>query len=147
MHNNLVDYANHIAIIGSGISGLALGCVLKNAKIPVIIFEKSNDVSDYGAGISISPNGIRVLKYLDVYNELVSVSANPKEAIYSSIKKKIASFNVDVVTTSRKVLYEVLYNKYTGMGGEVLFNHELLKADVENLKLQIVHENSPIIMK
>ena len=92
MHNNPVDYSNHIAIIGGGISGLTLGCVLKNAKIPVIIFEKSNDVSDYGAGISISPNGIRVLKYLDVYNDLISKSANPKEAIYSSIKKKIASF-------------------------------------------------------
>jgi len=142
MHNNPVDYANHIAIIGGGISGLTLGCVLKNAKIPVIIFEKSNDVSDYGAGISISPNGIRVLKYLDIYNELISVSANPKEAIYSSIKKKIASFNVDVVTTSRKVLYEVLYKKFIGMGGEVLFNHELLKADVENLKLHFSNNNS-----
>ena len=64
MHNNPVDYANHIAIIGGGISGLTLGCVLKNAKIPVIIFEKSNDVSGYGAGISISPNGIRLYKTL-----------------------------------------------------------------------------------
>ena len=142
MHNNPVDYSNHIAIIGGGISGLTLGCVLKNAKIPVIIFEKSNDVSDYGAGISISPNGIRVLKYLDVYNDLISESANPKEAIYSSIKKKIASFNVDVVTTSRKVLYEVLYKKFIGMGGEVLFNHELLKADIKNLKLHFSNNNS-----
>ena len=57
-------YHNHIAIIGAGISGLALGCILQEARIPVVIFEKSNEVSNYGAGISISPNGIKILKNL-----------------------------------------------------------------------------------
>ena len=64
-------YHNHIAIIGAGISGLALGCILQEAKIPVVIFEKSNEVSNYGAGISISPNGIKILKNLKIYKESV----------------------------------------------------------------------------
>ena len=62
------NYSNHIAIIGAGIAGLALSCILKKANVPVVLFEKSSDVSDYGAGISISPNGIKVLKYLNIYN-------------------------------------------------------------------------------
>ena len=37
------DFSGHIGIIGAGISGLALGCFLKKANIPVVIFEKSND--------------------------------------------------------------------------------------------------------
>lgn len=142
MHNILVDYSNHIAIIGAGISGLTLACILKNAKIPVVVFEKSNDVSDHGAGISISPNGIRVLKYLNIYDDAISKSANPKEAIYSSINKKIATFKVDVITTSRKVLYEVLYKKFIGMGGTILFNHQLSKVDIENLKLYFSNNTS-----
>ena len=58
------DYSSHIAIIGAGISGLALGCVLKQSGMPVIIFEKSSTASEQGAGISISPNGLRVIKIL-----------------------------------------------------------------------------------
>lgn len=97
-------YHNHIAIIGAGISGLALACILKKANIPVVVFEKSEQVSDYGAGISISPNGMRVLKELDIFNEVVSVSANPNQASFFSGNKKINTFDVDVVTTSRQVL-------------------------------------------
>ena len=42
VHNcNMQNYEDYIAIIGAGISGLALGCILKKADIPVIIFEKS----------------------------------------------------------------------------------------------------------
>jgi len=57
------DYSSHVAIIGAGISGLTLGCVLKKSGVPAIIFEKSSTASEQGAGISISPNGLRVLKY------------------------------------------------------------------------------------
>ena len=59
------DYSNHIAIVGAGISGLALGIILKRNKIPCVIFEKSEKINEYGAGISISPNGLVVLKNLD----------------------------------------------------------------------------------
>ena len=71
-------YHNHIAIIGAGISGLALGCILQEARIPVVIFEQSNEVSNYGAGISISPNGIKILKNLKIYKDVLEQSSNPK---------------------------------------------------------------------
>ena len=35
------DYSNHIAIVGAGISGLALGIILQRNRIPCVIFEKS----------------------------------------------------------------------------------------------------------
>ena len=136
MHNNVVDnYSNHIAIIGAGISGLALGCILKKANIPAVIFEKSKDISDYGAGISISPNGIRILKNLNLYDEVVNISSNPKKADFYSGNKKINSFEIDVVTTSRQVLYKSLYEKYISMNGEILFGHELCNTNFEKLEL------------
>ena len=56
------NYSDHIAIIGAGIAGLALGIILKKNNIPNVIFERSPDVSENGAAISISPNGKRVLE-------------------------------------------------------------------------------------
>jgi 2-polyprenyl-6-methoxyphenol hydroxylase-like FAD-dependent oxidoreductase len=132
-------YHNHIAIIGAGISGLALACILKKANIPVVVFEKSEQVSDYGAGISISPNGMRVLKELDIFNEVVLVSANPNQASFFSGNKKINTFDVDVVTTSRQVLYKSLYEKYKYLNGEILFNHELSDIDHINLKISFTN--------
>ena len=130
------NYSNHIAIIGAGISGLALSCILKKANIPVVVFEKSSNVSDYGAGISISPNGIKVLKYLNIYNEIISVSPKPKKAVFFSNNKKINSFDIDVITTSRKVLYKFLYNKYKSLDGEIFFDHGLCDLDFDKAELK-----------
>lgn len=143
MHNNVVDnYSNHIAIIGAGISGLALGCILKKANIPAVIFEKSKDISDYGAGISISPNGIRVLKNLGLYDEVASASSNPKQADFYSGNKKINSFKIDVLTTSRQILYKSLYEKYISMNGEILFGHELYSTNFEKLELHFLDDKT-----
>jgi len=133
------EYHDHIAIIGAGISGLALACILKKAKIPVVVFEKSKQVSDYGAGISLSPNGMRVLKELDIFNEVVSVSANPNQATFFSGNKKINSFDVDVITTSRQVLYKSLYEKYKFLNGKILFDHDLSDLDCINLKVSFTN--------
>ena len=129
------NYRNHIAIIGGGISGLALGCIFQEAKIPVAIFEQSSEVSNYGAGISLSPNGIKILKNLGIYQDILERSANPKNAVHFSNNKQIKSFDVDVITTTRKTLYEVLLNKYIELGGEILFNHKLRSIDINNSEL------------
>ena len=62
MQNNQFD----IAIVGGGIAGLALGCTLKMNSIDCTIFEKSHDVSDYGAGISISRNVLKIFEKLNL---------------------------------------------------------------------------------
>ena len=129
------DFSGHIGIIGAGISGLALGCFLKKANIPVVIFEKSNDISEYGAGISLSPNGLRVLKALGIFKKIQRLSGNPNKAYFFSNNKKVTSFPVDVITTSRQTLYKSLLENYLSYDGDILFNHELLDLDVNSLKI------------
>jgi salicylate hydroxylase len=142
-HNKYMNkYHNHIAIIGAGISGLALGCILQEARIPVVIFEKSDEVSNYGAGISISSNGIRILKNLRIYKDVLEQSANPKKAVYYSNKIEINSFDVDVITTSRKTLYKALLKKYIDHDGEILFNHML--SDLYTNKSELHFSNNAI---
>ena len=130
MHNNYMkDYSKYIAVIGAGISGLTLGVILKSHNIPCIIFEKYDSVSEYGAGISISPNGLEVLKTLNIYNDLLKISAKPSSSIFYSNLKKIIEVPNEVITTSRKSLYKVLYEKYLSFDGKILFDHDLVNID------------------
>ena len=126
------NYENSVAIIGAGISGLALGSFLKENNFPCVIFERSSNISEYGAGISISPNGKDVLKKLNILEELKTVSGNSKKTTFYSNLKEITSIDTDVITTSRKNLYDLLLKKYYSLGGEVLFDYELNDIDMKN---------------
>ena len=133
------NYENSVAIIGAGISGLALGIFLKENNFPCVIFERSSKISEYGAGISISPNGKDVLEKLNILEELKAISGNSKKTIFYSNLKEITSIDTDVLTTSRKNLYDLLLKKYSSLGGEILFGYEL--NDVDMVEKQIYFAN------
>ena len=142
-HNiSMNDFSSHIAIIGAGISGLTLGCVLKQSGVSVIIFEKSSTASEQGAGISISPNGLKVLRNIGIENDLRSESGNPKEVRFFYNQNKLTSFPIDVVTTSRQCLYKNLLNKYLSLGGEVLFDHEVSNINLIDSNISFTNNKS-----
>ena len=140
------DFSKHIAIVGAGISGLSLGCILKSANIPVVIFEKSPTVSNQGAGISISPNGISILKYLGIYDEIKNKSSNPKLAEHFSNNEIISSFPIDVLTSSRQTIYQSLLNKYQLLGGNIFFDHELVGINQEDCELIFSNNHTHKVM-
>ena len=139
------DHSNFIAIIGAGISGLALGIILQRNKIPCIIFEKSEKISEYGAGISISPNGLAVLNNLDVINDLKPISRQPEQAIFFSNNKKINQIPINVFTTTRKSIYKVLLDKYQELKGEIYFGHEVVDVDNETKMLTFNDKKSTYV--
>jgi len=139
------DHSNFIAIIGAGISGLALGIILQRNKIPCIIFEKSEKISEYGAGISISPNGLAVLNNLDVINDLKPLSRQPEQAIFFSNNKKINQIPINVFTTTRKSIYKVLLDKYQELKGEIYFGHEVVDVDNETKMLTFNDKKSTYV--
>ena len=59
-----------VAIIGAGISGLTAGCALKKYGFNVDIFERSDSISEFGAGITLSRNATCLLRELDLFDEL-----------------------------------------------------------------------------
>jgi len=50
-----------VAIIGGGITGLALAAGLHARSVPFIVYERASAFRDIGAGIGISPNAERAL--------------------------------------------------------------------------------------
>tara|TARA_B100000886_G_scaffold121947_1_gene82123 strand:- start:372 stop:1511 length:1140 start_codon:yes stop_codon:yes gene_type:complete len=136
------NYCDHVAIVGAGIAGLALGIILKKNNINCVIFEKSKSVSEYGAGISISPNGMKVLEYIDLQSEFCKVSEQPRNTVFFSNNKKITEVLSEVRTTSRKNLYNILLEKYLSLEGEIFFNHTLEDLDIQNNSIKFSNTKS-----
>ena len=121
---------NQIGIVGAGISGLMLGCVLKQNLIDCIIFERSSNISEYGAGISISPNGLALLDRINVLDSLRKISCRPLNVVFRksngiSLTSIPTSKIGKLITMNRSELVKTLYNRYIDLDGEILFDHEL----------------------
>ena len=59
-----------ISIVGAGIGGLVAALALKKRGHKPTIYEKTESLSELGAGIQLSPNANKVLQYLGVMEEL-----------------------------------------------------------------------------
>lgn len=59
-----------IAIVGGGIGGLAAALALRARGAEVCVFEQAPELSEVGAGLQVSPNGLRVLEALGVADAL-----------------------------------------------------------------------------
>ena len=137
--NNL---SGHIAIIGAGISGLALGCTLVKEGQKPIIFEKGRELGSHGAGISISPNAIRVFKALGMEDHFNNVSELTSKSEIFSYDECVYSASSKVRTASRESLYKIFLNEYQSLGGAIYFEHELKKIDIKNKIVQFKNNNS-----
>ena len=146
MHNIPMNrYKDHVAIIGCGIAGLAIGCVLLREGIPSIIFEKHSKLGTHGSGISLSPNALRVLKYIDLEDEIKKISELTLSTKIQDTKKILYSSPSIVRTTSREMLYKTLLNKYESSGGEVIYNHELRSIDQSQSKIFFTNDSSFLV--
>lgn len=57
---------NRLAIVGAGVAGLALAALLRRRGVPYTLIEQSARFGAVGAGIQLSPNGVRILQRLGV---------------------------------------------------------------------------------
>ena len=123
------DYSSYVGIVGGGIAGLTAGCALRLQGIKTVVFERSEKMSEYGAGISISPNGFGLLEKLGIKDSLMNESFSPSRVVMSHLNKEIISMKTEVITASRQSLIKVIHQRYLELGGEVFFNHECSSLD------------------
>ena len=125
------DYLSHVGIVGGGIAGLTAGCALRLQGIKTVVFERSEKTSEYGAGISISPNGFGLLDKLGIKDSLLGESFSPEKVVMRHLNKEIIAMETEVITASRQNLIKVIHERYLELGGEIFFNHECLSLDQE----------------
>ena len=141
------DYSSHIGILGGGIAGLTAGCTLLEKGFKTVIFERSKQLNEHGAGISISPNAIRILDKLNIKDKFIDSSFSPEKIIFHYKNNKVGFIegNQEFVTSTRQNLLQILYNKYIQLGGEVLFNHDYLGLDQNKVELSFSNNQRYIV--
>ncbi len=72
-----------ILVVGAGIGGSALALSLQNLGIDHLLLEQASAFAEVGAGIQLSPNGVRVLETLGLKNALASFCTEPDFHKYS----------------------------------------------------------------
>ena len=71
-----------VAIVGAGIGGLSLALALRERGLQAQVFEQASELTEIGAAIALSANGLREYARLGLLDELAAASAVPTELIY-----------------------------------------------------------------
>src|SRR5262245_31708372 len=66
-----------IAIVGAGLGGLATALALRGQGFEVEIYEQAPELAEFGAGINISPNAVKVFNALGLAEKLHAIGAEP----------------------------------------------------------------------
>ncbi len=71
-----------VLIVGAGIGGIALALTLRREGIDYVVLEQASELSEVGAGIQLSSNGVRVLDYLGVAAALEAFVVEPGAHVF-----------------------------------------------------------------
>ena len=70
-----MDVALRAVVVGGGIGGVAAAVALARAGIDVEVHEQAQQLTEVGAGVSLAPNGLRMLERLGVGEQVRRVGA------------------------------------------------------------------------
>ncbi|ALO41146.1 FAD-dependent oxidoreductase [Pseudoalteromonas phenolica] len=135
---------NHIAVIGGGVSGLALAIFARKQGIKVTIFEKQSTFSTIGAGVTLWPNGSFVLEKLCGLSKFTKYAGKPslirqldghdKVVSEFDISKLNSLCGLPTFSILRRDLIYVLVQELKALKARVYFGRKVGIDDV--LKLQ-----------
>lgn len=121
------------AIAGAGIAGLAAAVSLRKHGFDVTIYEASDDPREFGAGIYLKENSLRVLDKLGLTEDLVAKGVRTKAArVIDEYGQIITSRTMDrerLYVVLREDLHSALKNAALESGVRLVTNAKVTGAD------------------
>jgi salicylate hydroxylase len=81
-----------VGIIGGGIGGVALAASLLQRGFEVRVFERAKGFGEVGAGIQMTPNGVKVMKALGLLDSMLKVGFLPRAIVGRNWRSARESF-------------------------------------------------------
>ena len=123
----------NVAVIGAGVSGLTAGYALRKSGIEVDIFERSESIKEFGAGITLSQNATVLLQEIGLMESLSSKGYHPMGSYIRDYKKakviKSKIFDKNFITLDRRDLVATLTTRLEETGGSISFDSEIKSID------------------
>ncbi|GIN09683.1 FAD-dependent oxidoreductase [Shouchella clausii] len=127
----------HVAIIGSGVAGVATALFLKKAGIESTIYESRSAEIETGVGFLLSPNGVKVLGEIGCKDEVIANSTiiksicqinseNEVEAIINNYNEK--HFNAPLINVMRSNILNPLLKEAQRQGIEIKYSKKLISV-------------------
>ncbi|MDC0737354.1 FAD-dependent oxidoreductase [Cognatishimia sp. SS12] len=86
----------HIAVIGGGIGGLTTALAFAHRGASVTVLEQAETISEVGAGLQISPNGLRVLDALGLGEDMRQLGVAAKAVELRDYRAGMTVARIDV---------------------------------------------------
>jgi 6-hydroxynicotinate 3-monooxygenase len=119
-----------IAIIGAGLGGATAGALLQREGFQVRLYEQARSFERIGAGIHVSANVMKVLRYLDADERLSQIGIHP-----------------DVFTSRKWDTGEVLFELPLGKRGEQKYGASYITVHRHDLHAAILEKVQPGTIK
>ena len=68
-------------IAGAGIAGLTAAIALLRAGFTVAIYERASSIDEFGAGLQVTPNAVRILARLGVLEQVLLHASRPRAVV------------------------------------------------------------------
>lgn len=137
-------------IIGGGIAGMTCSVVLSKLGIESEIFEKKSRSELIGGSLTLYPNSIRILKYLDLFDEIKNQGwiINQATILNSNLEylgvRELGNelrYGEPTVGIKRQSLIDILYYKTQNINIKYNFNEDIIKYDF-NDKFSVISDGS-----
>ena len=124
---------SNVAVIGAGVSGLTAAYALKKIGIEVDVFERSESIKEFGAGITLSKNATILLEDIGLMDSLSSKGCHPMGSYIRDYKKakviKSKRLDKNFITLDRRDLVATLATRLEDIGGSIYFDSEIKSID------------------
>ena len=131
-----MNSARHAEIAGAGFAGLATATALRQRGWTTRVHEISPSLRDFGAGIFIWDNGLRVLKALGAYEAVLDgahrapgYEARNGNDESISFETFLQEFDCRMLTMTRQHLYSAMLGAAHAAGVEFVTGSEVVAAD------------------
>ncbi|SFM22322.1 FAD-dependent monooxygenase [Marinobacter zhejiangensis] len=135
---------HRIAIVGAGVAGIALAILATKRGYQVSLYERGNRISSIGAGVTLWPNALFVLRQMELQTEVERIGGTPQAMRQFDhfgtlqgefdISKVNALSGFPSVTVLRRDLMNLLASALDDLGVKIHFGCPMTAQDISELK-------------